>query len=91
MTHEMPNWFKNLIAGWPVYSVIGVGLLLFSELWIDRRVDDRIVAHHAAQPSLTDMDKKLDVQAQTLTNMADNQARIEGQLTLLTTHLLEND
>jgi hypothetical protein len=86
----MPKWFRNLIEGWPVYAVIGTGLLLFSELWIDRKVDDRIAASHAALPSLTAVDKKVGENAVQLESLAAGQLRIEGQLSILTEHLLEN-
>jgi len=90
MTHEMPKWFHNLIDGWPVYAVIGTGLLLFSELWIDRKVDDRIAADKLGQPTLTALDKKVDVNATKLESLTAGQTRIEGQLSVLTDHLLDN-
>ncbi len=90
MTHEMPKWFRNLIDGWPVYSVIGVGLLVFSELWIDRKVDDRIAANELGKPSLTAVDKKVGENAVQLESLTAGQLRIEGQLSILTEHLLEN-
>jgi len=90
MTHETPKFVKQLVAGWPVYAVVGTALLLFSELWIDRKVDDRIAFDKIGQPLLTVMDKKIDVNATKLESLTAGQVRIEGQLRLLTEHLLDN-
>jgi hypothetical protein len=91
MTFETPNFVKQLVGGWPVYAVVGTALLLFSELWIDRKVDDRIAFDKIGQPLLTVMDKKIDVNATKLESLTAGQTRIEGQLRLLTEHLLAND
>ena len=91
MTHETPKIVKQLVEGWPVYAVVGTALLLFSELWIDRKVDDRIAADKLGQPTLTVMDKKIDVNATKLESLTAGQTRIEGQLAVLTEHLLAND
>ncbi len=90
MTHETPKFVKQLVEGWPVYAVVGTALLLFSELWIDRKVDDRIVAHEAGKPSLTALDKKVGENGVQLGALTAGQLRIEGQLSILTEHLLEN-
>lgn len=91
MTHETPKFIKQLVEGWPVYAVVGTALVLFSELWIDRKVDDRIALDKIGQPLLTVMDKKIDVNATKLESLTAGQRRIEGQLTLLTEHLLSID
>jgi len=90
MTHETPKFIKTLVEGWPVYAVVGTFLLAFSELWIDRKVDDRIVAHETGKPSLTALDKKVGENGVQLGALSAGQLRIEGQLSILTEHLLEN-
>lgn len=90
MTHETPKFVKQLVEGWPVYAVVGTFLLLFSELWIDAKVDSRIVANELGKPSLTAVDKKVGENAVQLKALTAGQLRIEGQLSILTQHLLEN-
>jgi hypothetical protein len=89
MTHETPKFVKSLVEGWPVYAAVGAFLLLYSELWIDRRVDNRITLAHDALPSLTALDKKVGENGVTLGSLTAGQLRIEGQLNLLTEHLLD--
>lgn len=89
MTHETPKFVKSLVEGWPVYAAVGAFLLLYSELWIDRRVDDRIAVNHAALPSLNAVDKKVGENSTKLDGLVAGQARIDGQLALLTEHLLD--
>lgn len=90
MTHETPKFVLKLVEGWPVYAVVGTGLLLFSQLWIDDRIDDRITANELGKPSLTAVDKKVGENAVQLKALTAGQLRIEGQLSILTQHLLEN-
>ena len=90
MTFETPNFVKQLVGGWPVYAVVGTALLLFSELWIDRKVDQRIALSHASGPNLTLVDKRLGQNTTKLEALAAGQLRIEGQLDTITAHLLDN-
>jgi len=90
MAHETPKFVLKLVEGWPVYAVVGTGLLLFSQLWIDDRIDERITANELGKPSLTAVDKKVGENAVKLEALTAGQLRIEGQLSILTEHLLEN-
>jgi len=91
MTHETPKFVKQLVEGWPVYAAVGAFLLLYSELWIDARVDARIKASHDALPSINAVDKKVGENTVALTGLTAGQLRIESQLSVITEHLLEND
>jgi len=90
MTHETPKFVLKLVEGWPVYAVVGTGLILFSQLWIDKQIDERITANELGKPSLTAVDKKVGENAVKLEALTAGQLRIEGQLSILTEHLLEN-
>ncbi len=90
VTHETPKFVKAMVAGWPVYAAVGVFLLAFSELWIDRKVDSRIIAH-AAVPTQHHIDIDAAIAANTakLGALESGQLRIEAQLAVITAHLLD--
>lgn len=90
MSHETPKFVKQLVAGWPVYAAVAAFLLLYSELWIDARVDARIKSAHDALPSMTAVDKKVGENTVALEALVAGQLRIENQLSVITAHLLEN-
>lgn len=91
MSHETPKFVKHLLEGWPVYAAVAAFLLLYSELWIDARVDGRIAAAHDALPSINAVDKKVGENTVALEGLTAGQLRIENQLSVITAHLLEID
>ena len=88
---ETPKIVRQLVDGWPVYAAVGVFLLGYSELWIDKKVDARIAAAAIGQPTVTALDKKVDVNKTKLESLEAGQLRIEGSLNLLTAHALGDE
>ena len=88
----------RLKDGWPVYAAVGVFLLGYSELWIDKKVSIAIAASattpaaklEGVQTSVGQNAAAIGINTSKLEGLEAGQVRIEGQLALLTQHALDN-
>ncbi len=82
---------QTLIDGWPVYTFVAMFLFGYYQFWFKDQV---LQIHDAAAMNPTtqsvQITSAIQANTQAAQNLADGQKRIEGQLTVLTTHLLND-
>lgn len=77
---DMGSIVHRLLAGWPVYGVVLAGLLAYSELWIDRKIDDAIVAGVGATSPVTMLQGDVQVLTAEVDNLEDSVSRLDTSI-----------
>jgi len=83
----MNGKIKQVIDAWPIFVVVGGLLLGYSELWIDRKIDNKLAllpaVNVAVDPKIIAMDSEIQANEMTVANLKTGQDEIKAAIVAL--------
>ncbi len=78
---------KSVVAGWPVYCVVGTMLWAFGELWLDKKIGDAINMSTEAVPAVVSMTNAVQNNTNSINRVEAKVEEVEGDTKAILLHL----